>query len=161
MALTLRSKNFKNGDLLPNEQVINGMGYSGDNRSPHLSWDGAPAGTRSFAITMYDPDAPTGSGWWHWVVANIPSNVHEFPEGAGNTGSVLPAGVLQTITDFGVSGYNGAGTPKRQSHRYIFTIHALSVDKLDIKENSSGAAVGAAIYYTSLGSATLTTHFGS
>ena len=87
------------------------MGYHGDNLSPHLARDGVPAGTKSFVIAVYDPDAPTGSGWWHWIVANIPADVRELPQGAGSGKAPLPAGALQTRTDFGSAGYGGAAPP--------------------------------------------------
>ena len=84
MAFRLYSNDLQDGGKLPQAQVFNGMGYHGDNLSPHLAWDGVPAGTKSFVIAVYDPDAPTGSGWWHWVVANIPADVRELPQGAGS-----------------------------------------------------------------------------
>lgn len=101
MAFTLTSNDLRDGDKMPETQVFNGMGYNGDNLSPHLAWSGAPAGTKSFVITVYDPDAPTGSGWWHWGVANIPADVTELPQGAGSGKGGLPAGAVQTRTDFG------------------------------------------------------------
>lgn len=84
MAFRLYSNDLQDGGKLPQQQVFNGMGYHGDNLSPHLAWDGVPAGTKSFVIAVYDPDAPTGSGWWHWIVANIPADVRELPQGAGS-----------------------------------------------------------------------------
>lgn len=112
MAFRLYSNDLQDGAKMPERQVFNGMGYHGDNLSPHLAWEDAPAGTKSFAITVYDPDAPTGSGWWHWVVANIPANVHELPQGAGSGKPGLPAGAVQTRTDFGKAGYGGAAPPQ-------------------------------------------------
>src|SRR5471032_3421612 len=112
MAFTLTSNDLKDGEKMPETQVFNGMGYSGANLSPHLAWSDAPAGTKSFAITCYDPDAPTGSGWWHWGVANIPADVTELPQGAGSGKPGLPAGAVQTRTDFGKAGYGGAAPPQ-------------------------------------------------
>ena len=95
MSFRLWSNDLKEGGRMPEAQVFNGMGYSGGNRSPHLAWEGAPAGTKSFVLTVYDPDAPTGSGWWHWVVANIPATAKELPADSGS-GKGLPAGALET-----------------------------------------------------------------
>ncbi len=158
--MKLTSQSFNHGDKLPERQVLNTMGYSGENLSPHLAWSEAPAETKSFVITCYDPDAPTGSGWWHWVVANLPATVNELAEGAGTTdGTRLPAGALQTRTDFGTSGYGGAAPPKGESHRYIFTVHALDVAHLDLDAGSSGAMVGFNVHFHSLASASITAHF--
>jgi Raf kinase inhibitor-like YbhB/YbcL family protein len=154
------SNDIAEGKRLPEAQVFNGMGYSGGNISPHLAWDGEPAGTRSFVVTMFDPDAPTGSGWWHWVVVNIPATVKELPRGAGSGKAPLPPGALQTRTDFGKPGYGGAAPPPGPPHRYIFTVHALKVEKLDVDEQASGAMVGFLTNMNSLGKAMLTTTYG-
>jgi len=154
--MKLISKSFNDGDKLPERQVFNGMGYQGENLSPHLAWDDVPAGTKSFVITCYDPDAPTGSGWWHWVVANLPADTRELPEGAGSGVVELPVGSLQTRTDFGTSGYGGAAPPKGESHRYIFTVHALDVDALEVDENASAAMVGFNVHFHTLGNASIT-----
>lgn len=105
MAFVLISPAFVNGDTLPQAQVYNGMGQHGQNLSPALEWKDAPAGTKSFVVTVYDPDAPTGSGWWHWVVVNIPATITALPEGAGSAGDKLPKGAMQVRTDFGVPGW--------------------------------------------------------
>ncbi len=128
MTFTVASNGFKDGDYLPSDFILSsdfGFGCAGGNRSPHLKWAGAPAGTKSFAVTCYDPDAPTGSGFWHWLVVNIPANVSELTE-AGSTGGKLPAGALQTRTDF------GAPCPPQgdHPHRYLFTVFAVKIDKL-------------------------------
>lgn len=142
--LTLASGEFKDGDYLGNEQVFAGFGCEGQNISPSLSWSGAPAETKSFALTVYDPDAPTGSGWWHWVVVNLPPTTTSLPKGAGTTdGAMLPQGALQVGTDFGKPGYGGPCPPQGDHpHRYIFTIRALDLDKLDVTAESSPALVG-------------------
>ncbi|MBK4724193.1 kinase inhibitor [Erwinia sp. MYb375] len=154
--MKLSSQNFNDGDKLPERQVLNAMGYQGDNLSPHLAWDDVPAGTKSFVVTCYDPDAPTGSGWWHWVVANLPAETRELPEGAGSGKVDLPTSSVQTRTDFGSAGYGGAAPPKGESHRYIFTVHAIDVEALEVDENASGALVGFNVHFHSLGSASIT-----
>lgn len=146
---------------MPQAQVFNGMGHAGQNRSPHLAWEGAPPGTRSFVVTCFDPDAPTGSGWWHWTVANIPASVTELPTGAGSTPGGLPAGAVQGRTDFGTAGYGGAAPPPGPPHRYVFTVHALKVDRIDVDENSSGAMFGFYVHFNALASASLTVTYGA
>jgi Raf kinase inhibitor-like YbhB/YbcL family protein len=160
MAFRLLSEDFKDGDTLPEAQVFNGMGYQGGNISPQLAWADAPAGTRSFVVTLYDPDAPTGSGWWHWVVANIPADCKALPRGCGSGQGGLPRGAVQTRTDFGTGGYGGAAPPPGPPHRYIFTVHALKVERIDVNESSSGAMVGFMVHMNSLGNASLTARFG-
>ena len=129
---------------LTDYQVFSGFGCSGKNISPALKWVNAPAGTKSFAFTVYDPDAPTGSGWWHWVIFNIPANVSELKADAGRIEKKLaPAGSVQSVTDFGKPGFGGACPPQGDKpHRYIFTVYALGVPKLDLDEKSSPALVG-------------------
>lgn len=159
MAFRLYSHDLQDGAKMPAPQVFNGMGYQGDNLSPHLAWDDVPQGSKSFALTVYDPDAPTGSGWWHWVVANIPAEIRELPQGAGSCKPDLPTGAVQTRTDFGKVGYGGAAPPPGESHRYQFTIHALDVASIAVDEETSGAMVGFNIHFHSLGNATLTVHY--
>ena len=104
---TVTSNSFKDGDYLSDDFILSsdfGFGCAGGNKSPHLQWSHAPVGTKSYAVTCFDPDAPTGSGFWHWVVVNIPAHVTELAEGAGSKGSKLPDGALQTRTDFGAPG---------------------------------------------------------
>jgi Raf kinase inhibitor-like YbhB/YbcL family protein len=107
---TVTSNSFKDGDYLPNDFILSsdfGFGCAGGNKSPHLQWSREPVGTKSYAVTCFDPDAPTGSGFWHWVVVNIPAYVTELPEGAGSKGGNMPDGALQTRTGFGAPGYGG------------------------------------------------------
>ena len=122
--------------------VFNGMGCNGQNISPALEWSGAPAGTKSFAVTMYDPDAPTGSGWWHWVMYNIPASTTGLVAGAGNNRNA-PSGSVQGATDFGTKGYGGPCPPAGDKpHHYHITVFALKVDKLDVPGNATSAYIG-------------------
>ena len=158
---TLSSPTIKPGSTLTKAQVFNGFGCSGDNISPELKWSGAPAGTKSFAVTVYDPDAPTGSGWWHWVVINIPGDATGLVEGAGSAVGKLPAGSVQARTDFGSAGFGGACPPPGDKpHRYIFTVYALKTDKLDVPADATAALVGFMIHANKLGSATFTAKYG-
>jgi Raf kinase inhibitor-like YbhB/YbcL family protein len=142
--LTLSSKDIAEGEFMSKAQEFNGFGCSGSDLSPHLKWSNAPEGTKSFAITAYDPDAPTGSGWWHWQIVNIPVTVMEIPTGAGNTKTNnAPTGSTQTKNDYGNQGFGGACPPEGHGvHRYRFTLHALSVEKLDLPKDASGALAG-------------------
>ncbi|WP_353662979.1 YbhB/YbcL family Raf kinase inhibitor-like protein [Hydrogenimonas sp. SS33] len=144
------------------KQVYNGFGCHGENLSPGLSWHGEPKGTKSFAVTVYDPDAPTGSGWWHWLVFNIPARVHSLPRGAGSSdGSLLPKGAVQSVTDFGKPGYGGACPPPGDGpHRYIFTVYALDVAKLPLKPDTPPAMVGYMIEKHALAKASLMAYYG-
>ena len=157
MAFTVTSSSFKDGDYLTKEFILSadfGFGCAGGNRSPHLKWSGAPAGTKSYAITCFDPDAPTGSGFWHWVVVNIPPDVTELVTGAGNPGGKLPAGALQTRTELGNSGYLGPCPPEGDHpHRYLFTVFAVSLDKLDVAADTSPAVVGFNLHFSTLAKA--------
>ena len=158
-ALTLTSPDVKQGGKIADEQVFNGFGCSGGNVSPELSWSGAPKGTKSFAISMFDPDAPTGSGWWHWWVVNIPSDVTSLPKGAsGGTG--LPAGAMQGRTDFSANNYGGPCPPPGKPHHYQITVYALDVDKLDVDQNASPAAIGFNAHAHTLAKTTLTGLYG-
>ncbi|SUG84194.1 UPF0098 protein ybhB [Salmonella enterica subsp. enterica] len=112
-----------------------------------------------FVVTCYDPDAPTGSGWWHWVVVNLPADTRVLTQGFGSGLVAVPDGVIQTRTDFGKAGYGGAAPPKGETHRYIFTVHALDVERLDVDEDASGAMVGFNVHFHSLASASITAMF--
>lgn len=136
-------------------QFANVMGCTGENLSPQISWKNAPEGTKSFVVTVYDRDAPTGSGWWHWVVANIPANVSGLPAGASSAGS-LPKDAISIKGDSGQAGYSGICPPVGQAHRYVITVHALKVDKLDLPPFATPAMVGFMSYANSLGKASTT-----
>jgi Raf kinase inhibitor-like YbhB/YbcL family protein len=137
----LESPDIKAGGTLDKKFEANVFGCSGENKSPALKWSGAPKDTKSFAVTVYDPDAPTGSGWWHWSVINIPANVTELKPDAGNASNAnLPPGARQVRIDYGVAAWGGACPPPGDKpHRYIFTVHALRMDKLDIPADATAA----------------------
>jgi Raf kinase inhibitor-like YbhB/YbcL family protein len=160
----LRSPTVRPNGTLSNDQVYSGFGCTGKNISPALTWRGAPSGTKSFAVTVYDPDAPTGSGWWHWVVYNIPATVTGLPVGAGSAGSAggkLPAGAVQSHTDFGTPGFGGPCPPTGDKpHRYIFTVYALKAERIDAPDEASAAMVGFMIHANTLGKASLTAYYG-
>ena len=158
--MKLTSNSFKDGDYLGQEHILSaeyGFGCGGGNKSPHLKWEDEPGGTKSFALTCFDPDAPTGSGFWHWVVVNIPPNVTELPLDAGNPAAgKLPAGALQVRTDFGKPGYGGPCPPEGDHpHRYLFIIHAVSMDKLPVTADTAAAAVGFYLNFNTLAKASL------
>jgi Raf kinase inhibitor-like YbhB/YbcL family protein len=159
---TLTSPDVHGGQKIPSPNVFNGMGCTGANTSPALHWQGAPADTKSFAVTVYDPDAPTGSGWWHWVIYNVPASSTGLPAGAGDPKkSVAPAGSVQGNTDFGTPGYGGpCPPPGDKPHRYIFTVYALKVAKLDVPATATAAYVGFNIHANMIGKATFTATYG-
>jgi hypothetical protein len=155
---TLKSTDFKAGAAMDDKESFNSFGCSGANISPELEWANPPAGTKSFALMVHDPDAPTGSGWWHWVVYNIPADAKTLPSGAGKAdNSALPKGAVQGNTDFGSAGYGGPCPPAGSgNHHYNFTLFALKTDKLDIPATATAAFVGFNVMANSLGSAKLT-----
>ena len=155
-AMTIHAPDFAGGRTVPTVNVFNDGGCTGENQSPAISWSGEPKGTQSFAVTVFDPDAPTGSGWWHWTVVNIPADVHSLPAGAGDAkATTLPAGAVQGRTDFGFSHYGGPCPPVGdKAHRYIVTVFAEKVAKLpDLDANSSGALVGFVLHFNTLAEA--------
>lgn len=153
--LTLTSKDLK-GQLSISE-VFNGFGCSGKNISPELSWTDAPKETKSFAVTVYDPDAPTGSGWWHWLVFNIPVTTQGFIKGA----DLSKTAVVESMTDFGSTGFGGACPPVGdKDHRYIFTVYALNIEKLDLASTANPALVGYYINAHTISKASLISYYG-
>jgi Raf kinase inhibitor-like YbhB/YbcL family protein len=150
MTFTLTSNDITDGGILPDAQV-----QARGNISPHLRWSGVPDGTKSFAVTCFDPDAPTGSGFWHWTVANIPADVRELLEDASSGG--LPRGAVEGRTDFGSPGYGGAAPPPGHGpHRYVFTVFAVDVPQLDLTPDNSGAVFGFNLHFHTLAKASLT-----
>jgi Raf kinase inhibitor-like YbhB/YbcL family protein len=157
--MTLTSPDFAEGSALPLAQVFNAMGCTGANTSPALAWSGAPEGTKSFLLTAFDPDAPTGSGWWHWTVANIPADVTGLAAGASPAG--LPKGAVEGRTDFGAPGFGGACPPEgAAAHHYVFTIYAMPEATLPLDGNASGAMFGFYANAMALDHAALTATFG-
>lgn len=157
--MTLTSADFTDGGTLPDAQVLNGFGCSGPNTSPALAWSGAPEGTKSFLLTAYDPDAPTGSGWWHWTVANIPADVTGLAAGASPAN--LPAGAVEGRTDFGAPGFGGACPPEGGApHHYVFTLYAMPEAALPLDANASGAMFGFYAQGMALEHAVLTATYG-
>jgi len=158
---TLTSTDFIEGGTLPNTQVYNEFGCKGANTSPALAWSGAPAGTQSFALLMHDPDAPTGSGWWHWVLYNIPSSTTSLAAGAGDPKkSLMPKGAVQARNDYGSVGYGGPCPPPGMPHHYNFKLYALKVPKLELPEGASAALIGFNVRAQALAEAQLTGMYG-
>ena len=150
MTFTLTSNDITDGGVLPDGQV-----QAKGNTSPHLKWSGAPEGTKSYAITVFDPDAPTGSGFWHWTVANIPADVTEIA-----AGGPLPSGAVEGRTDFGEPGFGGAAPPPGHGpHRYIFTVFAVDTDKLEVTPEDSGAKYGFNLHFHTLAKASITANY--
>ncbi|HUY03443.1 MAG TPA: YbhB/YbcL family Raf kinase inhibitor-like protein [Rhodocyclaceae bacterium] len=158
----LSSPEIKANGTIPKRFEFNGFGCSGANKSPALKWHGAPKGTKSFAVTVYDPDAPSGSGWWHWMVINIPSDVTELAAGAGTIDSTsLPKGALQTRIDYGVAAFGGVCPPKGDKpHHYVFTVYALKTDKLEVPADATAALTGFMIHGSALAKASFTAKYG-
>jgi Raf kinase inhibitor-like YbhB/YbcL family protein len=143
------------------DQVFNGFGCQGKNLSPALFWSGAPAGTQSFAVMVHDPDAPTGSGFWHWVVYNIPASATSIPAEAGDAKKkIMPAGIVQGRTDWGTTGYGGPCPPPGKAHHYHFRVFALKVPKLDLPADATAAMVGFNVNANKLAEADLVGLYG-
>ncbi|MEV6279769.1 YbhB/YbcL family Raf kinase inhibitor-like protein [Nocardia sp. NPDC051832] len=155
-SFTVTSADIEEGQTLGNDQVSDVLGAGGKDISPQLSWSGFPAETKSFAVTVYDPDAPTASGFWHWAAANIPVTTTSLPTGAGSKGGSLPAGALNLRNDAGFPGFVGAAPPQGHGpHRYFVVVHAVDVEQLDIDENVAPAVLGFNLFFHTLGRATL------
>ncbi|MGN8070129.1 YbhB/YbcL family Raf kinase inhibitor-like protein [Mucilaginibacter sp. 22184] len=150
---TLKSHEL-NGQLTE-KQFFNGMGFTGGNQSPELYWENPPSDTRSFAITIYDMDAPTGSGFWHWVVFNIPANIREIKSGAGDLKqNLLPPQAIQSLTDLGTPGFTGAAPNEGPAHRYLITVYALS-KVLELTKTATPAYVGYNLNFSTIARASL------
>jgi Raf kinase inhibitor-like YbhB/YbcL family protein len=156
-SFSVTSTDCSDGQPMPTPQVSGVMGAGGEDRSPQLSWSGFPDGTRSFAVTVFDPDAPTASGFWHWAVANIPASVTELPSGAGDKDDPqLPEGALQLANDAGFAGYLGGAPPAGHGpHRYFVVVHAVDTDALDIDSDARPAVLGFNLFFHTLARGTL------
>lgn len=156
LALELSSTDIGHGEFMAKAHEFTGFGCDGSDLSPALSWSGAPKGTEAFALLVHDPDAPTGSGWWHWQVINIPKNVTILKADAGKKDSkLLPKGSVQIENDYGVAAFGGACPPPGHgAHRYQFTLYALK-QKLELPANASGALTGYMVKANALASATI------
>ncbi len=158
---TLTSPDIANGKKIAEAQVFNSFGCTGHNVSPALSWSNVPAGTKSFALLVYDPDAPTGSGWWHWLAYNIPADATSLPGDAGDPKkNLMPAGTVQGRTDFGSPGYGGPCPPPGKPHHYYFRLYALKVPKLDVPADATAALIGYNVNANSLGKAQILGLYG-
>ncbi|BFV58114.1 YbhB/YbcL family Raf kinase inhibitor-like protein [Kitasatospora sp. CMC57] len=151
-AFTVTSHSVTDGGTLPASHTL-----EGGNLSPQLRWSDFPTDTKSFAVTCFDPDAPTGSGWWHWVLFDLPAGVTELPEGAGSgTFPGLPTGAIHGRNDYGTRDFGGAAPPPGHGpHRYVFTVHALGVEKLGPDADTSAAAISGTLGFFAIGRATL------
>jgi Raf kinase inhibitor-like YbhB/YbcL family protein len=159
----LRSPNITEDKLISEKYLFNGFGCTGGNVSPALVWMSPPADAKSFAVMVHDPDAPTGgSGWWHWVVINLPANTVGLQQGAGDPAAKkLPPGAVQINTDFGAPGWGGPCPPVGDKpHRYVFTVYALGVEKLDLPANATAALAGFMVNANAIGKASFTARYG-
>jgi len=157
--MKLTSQTFENGATTPESMVYRGFGLEGGNRSPQLQWSDVPDGTKSFAVVLHDPDAPTSGGFYHWAMFDIPGDVRQLAEGAGTRGATGP--VILGHNDFGEKGYSGMCPPPGDlPHRYTFTVHALDVPSLGLDENATGALVEFASGGHTLAKASITGTFG-
>jgi Raf kinase inhibitor-like YbhB/YbcL family protein len=156
-AFSVTSSDIADGQVLSLPHVSGVMGAGGEDRSPQLSWSGFPEGTRSFAVTVYDPDAPTASGFWHWAVANIPADAPELPSGAGDKDAPrLPEGAVQLRNDGGFAGYVGAAPPAGHGpHRYFVVVHAVDTERLDVDADTTPAVLGFNLFFHTLARATM------
>jgi Raf kinase inhibitor-like YbhB/YbcL family protein len=160
-SFTVESDDVADGQPLSNDHVYNSFGMSGENISPSLRWHGFPPETRSFAVTCYDPDAPTGSGFWHWLVLDIPASVTELPRNAGSAdGSGLPAGAFSVRNDYGTKDFGGAAPPPGEPHRYVFTVYALNTDHLDINSDVSPAVASFNLTFATIAKAVIVPIYG-
>jgi Raf kinase inhibitor-like YbhB/YbcL family protein len=158
----LRSDDVADGEMMTDNQVFNSFGMTGRNISPSLSWSGFPAETKGFAVTCFDPDAPTGSGFWHWLLIDIPASTTSLPAGAGGpSGTGLPAGALHLRNDYGTRDFGGAAPPAGdEPHRYVFAVHALDVASLELEPDTTPAVCGFNLHFRTIARALLVPVYG-
>ncbi|MBC7428493.1 MAG: YbhB/YbcL family Raf kinase inhibitor-like protein [Bacteriovorax sp.] len=160
MAFTAWSNSLKAGNTVPNKYIFSGMGCSGNNISPPLEWKDAPVNTKSFAVTVFDPDTPKIGGWWHWAVINIPANISVLPEGASNN-NLLPAEAIEVETDFGEKHYAGPCPPQGDTpHHYVFTVYALKNKAVHLSPNSTPGSIRHDLEHAALAKSSFTVHYG-
>jgi len=155
--MSVSSAEIAEGSVAKMEQVANVFGCKGDNISPSVKWTGAPDGTKSFVITIYDPDAPTGSGWWHWVVFNIPASTTSLPKNAGDVKKkLLPSGAIQIRNDYGFDGYGGMCPNAGPAHHYTLTVYAMDIEKIEGgNEKTTAPVIGFNAHFHAKGKAEL------
>lgn len=161
MTFSLTCPTISDGATLPKNHVYDQDGYGGENISPALKWENAPTETKSFALSVYDPDAPTGSGFWHWYVVNIPADVTELAENAGNPANPnIPNVARHMHNDIAEKGFVGAFPPQGDApHRYIFTVYALGVETLNLPENATTAFAGFNVKGNAIAEASFTAYY--
>lgn len=156
---TLYSPDIYDNKQIREEQVFDGFDCDGQNLSPKLVWKNIPEGTKSFAITMYNKDAKTGSGWWHWVIYNIPNDTNSIEDNASRNKKFMPKGSIEGVNDYGEYGYGGVCPPIGVKQKFIITIYALNIEKIDLPKKASAAMIGLYLNDYKIGTATISAFY--